>query len=120
VGGLAEVEKLVAEEVTVTSLRARKGVWAETLDVSKRGRVEGLVVAEQVYMESGSYADKIYAKVFECEERCRVRELYAEEAIIGDFSRVGSVRYSRELRTGRGVEIIASEKVDAIEFPRDP
>lgn len=117
VGGLTDVEKLVARIVKVVNLRTAAGVQAEVFRLSKKGRVEGPVVTKEFVMEDGGWAQEVYAKFFECGERCRVQRLYAERAFIGRGSTVEAVFYVEELKLEEGAKVRKEEKISEIKPP---
>lgn len=117
VGGDAEVEKVVAREVKISRLQAKIGVKAEEFTVSRRGRVKGVVAAKRFFMERDSSADTVYAEVFDCEERCRVRELYTVKARIGTGSVVEKAYYVESLEAEEGAKVGKAEKIAEIKPP---
>ncbi|MEM1521921.1 MAG: polymer-forming cytoskeletal protein [Thermofilaceae archaeon] len=117
VGGFVDVERLVAKEVEVGNLVTSAGVQAEVFKVSRKGTVDGLIVAREFLMEDGGSAREVYAKLFECGEGCRVQKLHAEKALIGKGSVIEYVSYVEELKLGEGARVVISEKVNEIKPP---
>lgn len=117
VGGLAEVEKVIASRVRVFRLRAGIGVQADDFELAERGRVEGLVVARSFKMEDGGSAEKVYAAYFECGDKCRVKELNAYRAVVGRNCSIWRINYVEELVLGEGSKAVSAEKVSELKLP---
>ena len=127
-------EKLEAESIDVGGkLRARRidastsvnvggeiateeGVKAETVQIGRKGRIRGVVVAKEVNLREGSEAEDIYADTLIMREKARARNIYAKKIYLERSCRImGETQYTEELKSEENVYFaIEPKKVDSL------
>ena len=121
VGGAAEARYIMAKSISATSLLSDYA-RAELIEVKRRGRACGTLVADEVYLEDRVEADVVYAGTLEAEEWCTIREAHASHITLGDYTRVlGPLEYTEELKLGSQVKLATKpRRVGEIKFPKPP
>lgn len=121
VGSRLYAKKINAESIDATYLETEEGAWAKTVEIGENGKVKGVLVAEEVYLNEKASAETIYAKFLETEEKCRIRNVYACNISLRDKTIVsGELKYSENIMLGENVYIEnGPTKVENIIFPKD-
>lgn len=135
VGGLAEVgERLNAKSIEVGgALRARRieavalvdvggeiitfeGLKANRVKIGRRGKIRGVVVAEEVGLEERAEAEDIYASIMFMEKESRARNVYGKRVRLENCCRImGELQYTEDLKAEEGVYFtVEPKKVDRL------
>jgi len=87
------------------------GVKADKVTIGGRGRIYGVVVAEEVTLEEKARVEDIYANILFMEERAAARNVYVEKAYLKEACEIaGELQYTGELKTERKVRFATKPK----------
>jgi cytoskeletal protein CcmA (bactofilin family) len=120
VGGRIEAEKIeVVGEIKTSTLRTIHGAKAKRIEISRRGEVEGPIIADYVLARDRARFEDIHAKRVILRRGSRARNVYAEIVEIEDKCRIsGEVKYTETLDFERDVRFEhPPEKVESLPQP---
>jgi cytoskeletal protein CcmA (bactofilin family) len=120
IGGKIEVDKIITQQYIETSnLYTRDGAKSTRIEIDRRGKVKGPLVAEIVTIKDRASVEDIYADRIQLRRGCRAANLYGRVIWIDTGCEVDSVVYTEELRADGSVRIRqGSQKRD--ELPEPP
>jgi cytoskeletal protein CcmA (bactofilin family) len=112
VGGKIEAEKAEADRAIETNtLITTLGAKAEYIEIGRRGKVMGPIIADEALIKRRAHIEDIYAKSVELRNGCRVRNVYAEDIRMESNCTVdGEVNYTTSLRSERNVSFAFEPK----------
>ncbi len=117
IGGSLEAEICLAEEVKVGGeIRTEKGTKAKRFEIGRRGKVRGMIVAEQVKINSGAEVEDVYADSLMMDGGSSAHNAYAKVACLGPGAKVsGQLLYTESITLGEGVKVASGpEKVEKL------
>ncbi|NIO36879.1 hypothetical protein GTO27_04150, partial [Candidatus Bathyarchaeota archaeon] len=96
-----------------------KGVKAARVEIGRRGRIRGPVVANEVLLRERAEADDIYADSLTMEERSRARNVYAKRVFLERGCRItGELQYTEEMKKEEGIQFAEEpRKTDKLPSP---
>jgi cytoskeletal protein CcmA (bactofilin family) len=121
VGGHLTADKAEAvNEIETQNLRTRLGARAGTIDIKKKGEVEGPLVAGKVTIGERARVEDVHGDFVELRAGVRARNVYAAEVIVESGSRVqGQIKYTRRIEAEDGA-VFAQEPERVEELPPKP
>lgn len=87
------------------SIRTELGLRAEFIEVGRKSRVRGALIADRVVLGRDSEAESVHARVVDVGSDAHVGRIVADEVELGPGATVGRVEYVRSLKVGRNAKI---------------
>ncbi|MCK4497946.1 hypothetical protein KAU25_01975 [Candidatus Bathyarchaeota archaeon] len=122
VGGRLHAGKIVAQNrVSVGgSVETIEGVYTSHFRIGRRGKVVGLVKADEALIGRGARVDDVFAKTMTLEREASAENLYGERIRLERGCRIsGEVQYVEDLKTERDVSF-AQEPRKVSKLPEKP
>lgn len=120
VGGALEADVCLTDSIEVGGkVETEKGSRSKKFEIGKRGRVIGLIVAEDVKIGAGASAEDIYADRLELGENSSAHNIYANKAYLKQGCRViGELLYVEMLEMEQDVKTYSEpKKVETLPKP---